>query len=77
MASIGVELQKVLDLAPEYTRVPSPSLRERDEACRRLQDELRKVLAAMPAASPKMLLDACLLYGIPGMGVERHQRYAK
>jgi len=51
MMSIGVELQKVLDLAPEYTRVPSPSMRARDEACRRLQDELRKVLAAIPAAA--------------------------
>lgn len=51
MVSIGVELQKVLDLAPEYTRVPSPSMRARDEACRRLQDELRKVLTTIPAAA--------------------------
>lgn len=51
MASIGVELQEVLDLAPEYSRVVSASMRARDAACRRLQGELRKVLATMPAAA--------------------------
>src|SRR5262245_45444811 len=57
MASIGVELQKVLDLAPEYTRAASPSMRARDEACRRLQDEFRKLLAAMPADVARPGLD--------------------
>jgi hypothetical protein len=49
MASIGAELQQVLDLAPGYTRVRSRSMQARDEACTRLQDELRNVLAAMLA----------------------------
>jgi hypothetical protein len=57
MASIGAELQNVLDLAPEYTRVSSPSMRARDDACRRLQDELRKVLASMPAGVARLKLD--------------------
>jgi hypothetical protein len=57
MASIGAELQKVLDLAPEYTRAASPSMRARDEACRRLQNELRRVLAAMPAGVGRLGLD--------------------
>src|SRR5258708_6409844 len=48
MASIGAELQTVLDLAPDYTRVASPTMRARDEACRRLRDELRKMLATLP-----------------------------
>jgi hypothetical protein len=48
--AIGAELQEVLDLAPEYSRVPSASMRARDEVCRRLQAELRKTLATMPAA---------------------------
>jgi hypothetical protein len=48
MASIGAELQTVLGLAPEYTRVASPTMRAPDEACRRLRDELRKMLATLP-----------------------------
>jgi hypothetical protein len=50
MASIRAELQRVLDLAPEYTRATSPSMHARDEACRRLRGELRKVLASVPSA---------------------------
>jgi hypothetical protein len=57
VALIGAELQNVLDLAPEFTRVPSPSMRARDEACRRLQDELRKVLVAMPAGVTRLRPD--------------------
>jgi hypothetical protein len=51
MASIGADLQEVLDLAPEYSRVASPAMRARDEACARLQGELRAALTAMPAAA--------------------------
>src|SRR5215472_7337957 len=50
MASIGAELQQVLDLAPGYTRVSSPLMHARDQAVRRLQGELRRVLADMPDA---------------------------
>jgi MrcB-like, N-terminal domain/Protein NO VEIN, C-terminal len=49
MPPIGTELQEVLDLVPQYTRAASPSMHARDEACRRLQGELRKALSAMPA----------------------------
>jgi len=60
MALIGADLQKVLDLAPDYTRVPSPSMRARDEACRRLQGELREMLATMPAAAAGPVLDVAV-----------------
>jgi hypothetical protein len=59
IVSIGAELQKVLELAPEYSRVPSPAMRARDEACRRLQGELRVVLAAMPATA-RLVLDVAV-----------------
>jgi hypothetical protein len=57
MALIGAYLQEVLDLAPEYSRVASPAMRARDEACRRLQGTLREVLAAMPVAAGGSGLD--------------------
>jgi len=51
MTLIGAELQELLDLASQYTRAASPVMRARDEACRRLQGELRDVLAATPSAA--------------------------
>lgn len=60
MASIDAELQNVLDLAPEYTRVRSPSMRARDEACRHLQGGLRKVLVTMPEAQARPVLNVAV-----------------
>lgn len=57
MALIGAELQTVLDLAPGYARDSSPAMQARDDACKRLQDALRKALAAMPAAGSRPRLD--------------------
>jgi hypothetical protein len=51
MASIGADLQEVLNLAPAYSRVSSPAMRARDQACRRLQGELREALTAGPGAA--------------------------
>jgi hypothetical protein len=60
VASIGAELQKVLDLAPEYTRARSPSMQARDEACGRLQTGLKKALATMPGAVGSPVLDVAV-----------------
>jgi hypothetical protein len=60
MASIGAELQAVLDLAPGYARDANPAMRARDDACKRLQDTLREVLAAMPGAVGRLRLDVAV-----------------
>jgi hypothetical protein len=57
MALIGAELQRLLDLAPEYTRAASSSMRARDEACGRLQAELREVLANISVNEARPVLD--------------------
>ncbi|HLI77292.1 MAG TPA: DUF3578 domain-containing protein [Acidobacteriaceae bacterium] len=49
MTSIGADLQRVMDIAPEYSRVGSPSMWARDEACMSLREELKVVLATMLA----------------------------
>jgi hypothetical protein len=43
------DLQQVLDLAPGYSRVSNPVMRSRDQACKRLADELRTALLNLPA----------------------------
>jgi hypothetical protein len=56
VAVIGAELQEVLDLAPEYTRITSPAMRARDEACTRLKSELEQALAIVSAVGPRPAL---------------------
>ncbi|MGH3403133.1 MAG: MrcB family domain-containing protein [Streptosporangiaceae bacterium] len=60
MVSIGEDFQQVLDLASVYSRVSSPAMRARDEACRRLQGELREALTALAADAGGSGLDVAV-----------------
>ena len=57
MPSIDTILQEIMDLASAYSRLPTPAMHARDEACKSLQNELRRELGEAPVSVASSGLD--------------------
>ena len=60
MSSIGTDLKLIMELAPLYSRLSTPAMRARDEACRSLQRELRDALTLVPTIAVGSELDVAV-----------------
>src|SRR5260370_33025564 len=48
--SIDMIVKPILDLGHGYSRLPTPAMRARDEACKSLRGELKRALVEAPAS---------------------------
>ena len=60
MPSMDTDLQRIMELAPQYSRLPNPAMRARDEACKNLRRDLKEALAAAPATAASSELDVSI-----------------
>lgn len=59
MPSIGADLKRIMELAPLSSRLSSPAMRARDEACGSLQRELREALTVGSASHSSRFRTRC------------------